>query len=210
MRFQNRLSPRVRGAAAIALILVACTLTLGWIWLRPSPGIPLRERLRTDLVLVEGRLCPTGQTVPFTGFMVERYDGGALKSRSGLAAGVLEGLSEGWYPNGQKQIEERFQAGLSHGLRTKWHENGQRQSQAHVLNGKLCGLFERWSDRGALEEQIQLNQGSPEGVSRAFYPSGYLKTEARLQAGRVVTQHSWKDGEQPATLLVQNAVTPER
>lgn len=156
-----------------------------------------QEVLRERLTLREGTLCQDGAPrVPFAGSMVERYEDGGIKSRSAVSSGVLEGLSEGWYTNGQKQVEERFHAGVSHGLRTKWYEGGQKFSEANIVAGKIEGVFRRWHDNGVLAEEIAMKAGQPDGLSRAYFPSGSLKAEATLRNGKVMEQHFWKDGEQ--------------
>ncbi|HYG34030.1 MAG TPA: toxin-antitoxin system YwqK family antitoxin [Clostridia bacterium] len=178
--------------AAIALFGVALA---GLFWAtRPQPK-PAAEINRNLLVLHEGRLCLRDQTYPFTGFMVETNENGALLSRSAVSNGLLEGLSEGFYTNGQKQIAEHFRAGVSDGLRTKWHPNGRKLSEAAIVEGKLHGTFRRWFEDGALAEEIEINQGEPHGSARSYYPSGFLKVQARMEAGKMLEQKSWQDGE---------------
>jgi antitoxin component YwqK of YwqJK toxin-antitoxin module len=150
---------------------------------------------RDLLTLRDGRLCQRGAAAPFSGVMTELYAGGALKSRSCISNGLLEGLSEGWHTNGQKQVEEHFRAGVSHGWRTKWHANRQKLSEVMVVEGQLDGLFRRWHEDGSLAEEIWLKKGKPDGLSLAYYPSGFLKAEARLRGGQVLERKYWNDGQ---------------
>lgn len=162
---------------------------------------------RSQLIQHDGYWYRLGETTPFTGVMVETYETGERKSRSEIAEGRLEGLSESWYTNGQPQCLEYFCAGDSHGLRTKWHPNGRKLSEVQIVQGQLEGTFRRWHEDGSLYEEIQLVSGKPEGVSRAYYPSGFLRAEARLHNGELLSQQFWKDGEQsgtaPASIAVQ-------
>ncbi len=151
----------------------------------------------TNLVQHAGQWCPKGQTNPFTGVLLDTYADGVLKSRSTVTNGRLEGISLGYYTNGQMQVEEHYTAGTSDGLRTKWHLNGQKLSEVNVVKGKLQGVFRRWDEQGALTEEMPLRDGQGEGLARAYYSSGFIKAEAQLKAGKVVDQHSWKDGERP-------------
>jgi len=178
-------------AAASLLVLLALL-----IWRRAAPA---PEVLRAELRPQAGRLYRAGrEQVAFTGWMIERYESGLLKSRSGIVEGLLQGVSEGWHTNGQMQVREHFQAGVSHGLRIKWHDNGVKQSEGTVVNGKLQGTFRRWHENGKLAEEMELNGDTPEGLARSFYPSGFLKAEARLKEGQVTEQKFWKDGERNA------------
>ena len=150
---------------------------------------------RTNLVLVAGRLCLSGQTNAFNGLMLEHSYGGILRSRSAVTNGLLHGLSEGWHTNGQLQVTEHFKEGTSHGVRTKWHPNGKKLSEGGIVDGKFNGTFRRWSESGSLAEQIEFASGQPHGLSLAWYPSGFLKARATMDQGKVVEQKLWKDGE---------------
>ena len=184
---------------AIGAAVIAVTLLL--LLLRAPQSVAVEEVSRDQLVLRDGRLYRLDYPVPFAGVMREVHADGTLKSRSHLAHGRLEGLSEGWHTNGVKQVEEHFRAGVSHGPRTKWHDNGRKLSEVEIVNGQLEGTFRRWHEEGSLAEEIALKHGQPDGLSRAFYPSGCLKAEARLAAGRVLEQQHWHDGEQPGVGL---------
>lgn len=179
----------------VLVLALGSLLTVGLI-IYSRRAAPNEEVLRTELKLRDGRLYHAGdETAPFTGWMIERYDSGVLKSRSMIANGVLHGVSEGWYTNGQLQVREHFMAGVSHALRTKWHENGVKMSEATVVDGKLQGSFRRWHENGNLAEQMELKHDTPDGLARSFYPSGFLKAQARLKDGKVTDQRFWKDGE---------------
>lgn len=193
----------------MALAFIAVTL-LGGTWLlfrhRPQPAEPTAAI--ADLVRVDGRLTLRSATNQiFSGWLVEHHANGTPKSRSQIQAGVLNGVSEGWYTNGQMQVREHFVDGVANGLRVKWHVNGATQSVATVVRGKLQGCFLRWHDDGSLSEEVMMQGGQPDGISRAYYPSGFVKAEVQLKAGQVVEQRFWKDGEAPAGATATAAST---
>lgn len=179
---------------AAVLVIATGIRIIAW---RPARG-PL-EVLRAEFELIEGRLHVKGEAAPFRGVMIERYENGALKSRSRVADGRLHGVSEGWHSNGVLQVREEFVAGVSDGVRTKWHANGRKLSEVPIVAGKLHGTFRRWTDDGSLAEVISLEAGEPHGVSRAYYASGCLKAEATLSHGQVLQSRRWQDGEYPPT-----------
>jgi hypothetical protein len=160
---------------------------------RPLTSVP--ETPRSALSLREGRLYDNATSNLFSGLVAEHYDATLRKSRSVVSNGLLEGLSEGWYTNGQKQVEEHFQAGVSCGVRTKWYENGQKCAEANIVDGKIEGVFRRWHTNGVLSQEITMKGNQPDGLSRSYYPSGCLKADATLRGGNVVEQHFLKDGE---------------
>ncbi len=161
---------------------------------------------RTNLVLVGGRLCLSGQTNAFTGLMYEHSSGGSLRSRSAVTNGLLHGLSEGWHTNGQLQVTEYFKEGVSHGLRTKWYADGTKLSEATIVEGKLHGAFRRWHSNGALAEEVQLKEGQPDGLAKAYFPSGFMKSRTAVRNGNVVDQKLWKDGEHKQTFSASGQV----
>lgn len=197
-REQGAVQPRT-------LITFGClALLAGFLVLlnRPSPKasrVEVRvspvELSRTNLVLKEGRLRELASATPFSGFMVEHYPDGILRSRSAVTNGLLHGLSEGWYTNKQIQISENFKEGISHGLRTKWYPSGAKLSEAPIVDGKLNGTFRKWHENGTLSEQAEFAANQPEGISLAWFPSGSRKARVAMKHGQPTDQEFWKDGE---------------
>ena len=167
-----------------------------------QPPVPAAgpEYHRDSLVLRDGRYYLPGDPAPFNGVVTEAYPNGLRLYRCGVANGLLEGLSEGWYSNGQKQVEEPFHAGVSHGLRTKWYMSGQKLAEANIVSGRLDGVFLRWHENGTLAEEIHLRDGQPEGLSRAYGPDGHRLAEAQMKGGEVVERTTWPAGQGPAVL----------
>ena len=187
--------PVARLALGLAVIIAAGLVCFQVFRPRSPKPAPLREVLREELVLREGRLYRTNESEPFTGDLVERYPGGVVKSRSALVAGLLEGVSEGWYTNGHIQVREYFKTGVSDGLRRKWYEDGKLLSEGMIRGGEHHGTFRRWHENGQLAETVEMNRGHPDGTSLAYYPSGFLKARAQLKNGQVLDQKFWNDGE---------------
>lgn len=189
-----RVGPRFLG------VLMGLALVIGGaVWLRrptpPAAPAALPELTLAELENVDGRLRPHGGTGFFTGFLVERGVDGRTRARSAMVDGRLEGVSEGWYPDGGLQVREFFRAGVSHGVRTKWHPNGQRASEASIVEGKLQGPFRRWHENGQLAERMEMRDGEADGVVESYYPSGFRKVRATVRAGKVIGQDQWADGE---------------
>lgn len=184
-------------------VAVVGALGVGVLVLRPRPTpVELPSELVSNLTRRDGRLYAPGAAAPFTGWMLERYPDAALKSRSQISNGVLQGLSEGWHTNGTLQVQEHFVAGVSEGPVAKWHVDGTKLSEGSARAGKLEGVFRRWHTNGVLSEELTLVGGQPSGVSRSWFPSGSLKAEVVLEQGKVVTQKFWKDGERPPETAV--------
>jgi antitoxin component YwqK of YwqJK toxin-antitoxin module len=180
----------------VALVVVGALLLFRFSRPLPIPELAtVPEYPRAELHLRDGRLYRDVETNAFTGWMLEHYEDGALRSRSAISNGLLHGLSEGWYTNGQMQVSESFRDGISHGLRAKWSASGAKLSEGHIVEGKFDGPFRKWHENGMLAEQVEFTDGQPVGVSLAYFPSGFLKARVRLQAGAVAEQQFWQDGE---------------
>jgi antitoxin component YwqK of YwqJK toxin-antitoxin module len=147
----------------------------------------------------------------FKGYLVEYYpatktnqldqveDGvSQLKSRSLIRGGKLNGLSEGWYSDGQQQVLEIFVDGKSHGVRSKWHRNGQKAAEDTIVNGELNGPCRKWHDNGQLAEEMTMVDGQADGQARSWHPDGSQKAEVTLEMGKVIEQKFWEEGEKPA------------
>jgi antitoxin component YwqK of YwqJK toxin-antitoxin module len=166
------------------------------------------ELLRAELIVQDGRLHRAGDTNTFSGVMIERRNDGALQSRSAVFDGWLDGLSEGWFTNGQLQVTEHFKRGVSHGLRTKWFPSGKKLSEGNIVDGKFQGTFRKWHENGVLAEQVEFIDGQPAGVSLAYFPSGAVKARARLESGKIIEQRFWKDGESDESSLSRERPDP--
>lgn len=188
------------------LVGVACVVGLALaVWRNLPVAGELPSELAGNLVRREGRLYAPGASAAFDGWMLERYPDSGLKSRSRVAGGVLEGVSEGWHTNGVRQVEEHFVAGVSEGAVTKWHANGVKLSEGTARAGQLEGVFRRWHTNGVRSEEVTLVAGQPDGVSRAWFPDGSLKAEVVLERGKVVSQRFWAEGERPPEPVLAEA-----
>ena len=187
----------VERSAAVALLLALGALGI-FLWKHPARQTtppPPQDTLRRDLAQNQGRWYRNGETDPFTGWIVDYYPGGALLSRCQISNGLLNGVSETWYTNGQVEVREHFKDGVSHGQREKWYENGAKLSLAMIADAKVIGTFRSWYDNGHLSEQIEMKVGRPDGIALAYYPSGFLKAETTVHDGQVQQRKVWNDGE---------------
>lgn len=160
---------------------------------RSGEATDLPEVAQSDLEFIGGRWWFRETTNAFTGWLVERYGSGALRARSCVSNGWLEGVSEGWHTNGQMQVREHYLAGVAHGQRLKWDLAGRRVSEAEIVHGKLHGTFRRWHTNGIVAEEMEMKDGEPEGVARAYFPDGSLKAEVCMSKGKILAQKHLAD-----------------
>ena len=187
---------KISAAAIVMLLLAGVGAFIRFQASRPSaPPPPLPEIDRAGLTNRDNRLYRIESTNLFTGIMTEHYSEGALKSRSEVRDGQLNGRSEGFFPNGLRQVEEFFKAGVSDGVRTRWETNGVRQSAGQIVDGQFHGEYRQWHTNGQIAKRIFFDQGKPHGVAKSWFPSGFLMSSVEMDHGETKTSESWKDGE---------------
>lgn len=86
----------------------------------------------------------------------------------------LNGLQEGWYPNGQKASNDNFLAGKRDGLQEGWHLNGQKAYADNFLVGKKEGLQEGWHPNGNPAYIENYKNGQKIGQCQAWDEKGKI------------------------------------
>jgi antitoxin component YwqK of YwqJK toxin-antitoxin module len=188
---------------AILAIAAAAVIGLSAKYLASVESQPRYETStsRDGLFVKSGQLYRRGSSTPFTGWMLDHFPDGSVSLKTSVLNGRLNGISEGWYTNGVRQIEEHFQNGLADGNRSTWHANGQLRSEGHLIYGLQQGLYRQWDEKGNLVVEAEFAQGKPNGLSLAWFPSGYLKAEALMRQGEILARHTYLDSEQSQPTL---------
>jgi antitoxin component YwqK of YwqJK toxin-antitoxin module len=165
-------------AALIAIALV--------VWLALEPAAPLATVGRADIELREGVLYRRVDKQPFSGLVIEEWRPGHRRAEVAVREGRAHGLSQGWYENGQREVEEFFVRGVSHGTRTRWYADGVEKSQVKIRDGQLVGVFREWHPNGKLARETSLQGGVPHGDARAWDTQGQPVGSAKVEHGRLV------------------------
>lgn len=80
-----------------------------------------------------GLYCLNGE--PFTGVSKVRGELGNLEGLSHHKGGVEQGISVGWYPNGQIEVYSEMEDDVYHGWHIEWDEEGNKLVETHYTNG---------------------------------------------------------------------------
>ena len=204
---KNKPNPALKITVLFMFVIAAGFIVFQTLY-HEAPTVPPLEIDRTGLTNQNGQLFVFGQTNAFTGVMTESYPDGSPKSRSDIADGRLHGKSEGFYTDGQRQIEEHFVLGMSEGIRTRWSTNGVKQSEGQIVQGEFHGDYRKWHANGQVAEFIHFEEGEPHGTAKSWHPSGFLKSRVEMDRGETVKQETWNDGEKrepaPSDLVPEN------
>lgn len=196
MNWNNSLPRKRNFIIRVVVVLSALALALLAGCGPKKPDAPLSEVEMTELEKQTDGLYLIETGEKFDGWLVEYYpkseerssDERTLKSKSRVQSGVLNGISEGWFASGTKQVEEHFVQGVSHGTRKKWYSSGKKQSEEEIVEGELNGTVKKWHENGQLAEEMTLVNGKPDGIARSWSEDGSLKAEVELKMGEVIRQ----------------------
>lgn len=190
----SNIATRKRFIAITLFIATVCVVAVLMVP-RSTPEVRLVSVMLSETSKTNGLFFVTGESIPFTGEVLERYDDGSIRARALVQDGLLNGVSEGWFADGQLQVREHFKLGIAEGKRRKWHPNGALKSEVEIIEGELEGLFHEWHENGTLAREIYLVGGQAHGTSRSWFPSGYLQARVQLSSGVVENQVFFKDGQ---------------
>lgn len=174
---------RFLGSSAGAFGVLLLLLLLLWVGLAGDRRQGHGELFLGELDLKDGVLFLKDTTITFNGTLVENYTSTQRKLEIQIRDGRADGLSRGFYDNGQIEVEESFQKGVSHGLRTRWHANGVKKSEATIVNGVINGRFMQWYENGVKAAEVPIKAGLAHGLARSWYPSGALKSRVPYKEG---------------------------
>jgi antitoxin component YwqK of YwqJK toxin-antitoxin module len=149
----------------------------------------------------------SGESLPFTGLEIERYnsckigilatyeegtvtkleewyDDGKKKSetRFKMQADKIQnhGVWKYWYESGQKESQSTWADNLKQGLDIAWHENGIKAYEVNYINGQKQGFESRWHDSGAMNSKVRYENDKPTGVAKVWDDEGEILDEKNL------------------------------
>lgn len=67
--------------------------------------------------------------------------------------GKPDGISKGWWPNGQLKQTRPWKNGILDGIWTFWHRNGEKQSEGPFKKGFAAGEWTYWNPDGTVKEK---------------------------------------------------------
>lgn len=91
--------------------------------------------------------------------------------------GLLDGLNETYWENGQKQSESNYKDNEKDGLHKAWYRNGQLEVEENYKNGFRHGIKKRYNSDGTISDELNYKNGKKYGVQKSYYNDGsYTET----------------------------------
>jgi len=137
------------------------------------------------------------------------YTGAVYYCENGMVAmltyfknGNANGLSRGWYENGQLNYECNYLDWKKAGLSRTWYENGQlaREGKNIIINGSSITEYERsWHENGQLSREEKRGydeDGDPAFNSyleytKSWHENGQLATDKKYNKGDPISAECW-------------------
>lgn len=112
---------------------------------------------------------------PFSGYLISRYSNDANFLKQGYLDGTLNGMTTGFYPNGQVLYSRPYLNGEKHGEHVGYHENGKREFRYYFVNGFSEGNHKKWYADGSLLSDMNYQNGKERGKQQVWRPDGKLR-----------------------------------
>lgn len=94
-----------------------------------------------------------GETLPYTGVIVDYYENGQLREESNIGNGLRHGETVTYYENGQKESVVNYYAYMRHGKAVTYYENGNIKSMVGYKNDKPQGEWVLYYENGQIKSK---------------------------------------------------------
>ncbi|MBD1397683.1 hypothetical protein H9Q13_10950 [Pontibacter sp. JH31] len=118
---------------------------------------------------------------PFSGFIVEKYESGVLKSVGSYYQGMQHGLTKTYYPNGNQKDIRSYRENVGYGRHYGYWENGNMRFDFTYYHDKREGLQKQWYESGSPYAFLNFKNDQEHGMQQAWRENGkpYINYEAR-------------------------------
>ena len=113
---------------------------------------------------------------PFSGFLVKKNMYDEVIEKKGFFRGQLEGISLGYYDNGNKKYQRFYNKGKKTGKHIGWFESGQKKFEYFFKGGLSEKKHIRWYDNGMVYSEINYLNGKPFGSTKVWRKDGKLRS----------------------------------
>ncbi len=157
---------------------VTIVLSAFLFWVSTSFGQIAVDVSKTKKITQNGIEITTYEGNPLTGFLIESYPNGKLKSWITIKDGIANGLWQEWLENGHLRYNAYWKDGKGHGLWQYFHDNGVLRYEESYLMDIPNGISRTYYNSGKLQNDFFWLNGKKEGAWSYYSETGILlKTE---------------------------------
>ena len=124
------------------------------------------------------------------------FPNGQLKQSRIWKNGVQDGIWTEYYENGQKDYEQTYKDGKRDGLWIKFSQKktgGEKMEERTYKNGKKDGLFTFWYENGQKMYEGTFKDGKPDGPFTVWYENGQKSSEKTYKDGKFISEKRWNE-----------------
>ncbi len=110
-----------------------------------------------------------------TGLWTYYYRTGKMKQQTNLKNDLEDGLSEGWFDNGNKWFTEHYKDGKLQGLNEYYFYSGLMKLASNYKDGEKDGSEKKYSSFGNLIAVQQYSKGKKSGEGITYFGTGALQ-----------------------------------
>ena len=119
---------------------------------------------------------------------------GQLKHIWNWKNGKVHGLYTALYQDGQKRKEQTFKNGKEDGFVTYWSPDGKESSEMIYKDGRSWnGLYIKWHENGNKWMETPWKDGKKDGLHTRWWPSGQKMSEETLKDGEMISDKCWNE-----------------
>ena len=118
---------------------------------------------------------------------------------------MADGVSKGWFPNGQLKQYRIWKNGVQDGIWTEYYGNGQKKQEGTYKDGKKDGLWTSWYYNGQKSEGTY-KDGNRDGLFTTWYMNGQKDYEGTYKDGKEDVLHTkwYENGQKKLEVTYKN------
>lgn len=105
-------------------------------------------------------------STPYSGQFIDYYYNGKKQGDGVMKDGVLEGLRNVYYENGNVSYYRHYINGIENGESKEYFLTGELHQEGNFKNGKDDGLWKEWYSTGKLKRQTEFKLGEAVGMTK--------------------------------------------
>lgn len=121
----------------------------------------------------------------FSGYITQQQANNLVIYKLPVINGLANGLSVGFYDNGQKMLEQHFANNKPDGPFRLWWRNGQYKYIFFYKEDKYDGVQKVFFEDGKLREESNYKNGSLEGLQRVWDRDGKLVSNYTIRNNKL-------------------------
>ena len=115
-------------------------------------------------------------SIPFSGYIVDHYENGSLKTKTPYKHGQEHGMKIAYYEDGSIRCYRNFKHGQKDGIHQGFYAGGAKKFEYRFKNGDNLGTHYDWFENGQLAKLTNFKDGKPFGEQKMWRSDGKIRS----------------------------------